>query len=88
MEENETFVRAAHLILVGGFRPKGVRGSIPAIAIGLVAVISTFLSNWFSKEEGETPMKKKAMSMRVVCSSVFETISAIGTIAVGDALLT
>jgi hypothetical protein len=33
-------------------------------------------------------MKKKAMSMRVVCSSVFETISAIGTIAVGDALLT
>lgn len=75
-------------MLAGGFRPKGVRGSIPVIAIGLVAVISTFFSNWFSKEEGETPMKKKAMSMRVVCSSVFETISAIGTIAVGDALLT
>ena len=74
-------------MLVGGFRPKGVRGSIPVIAIGLVAVISTFLSNWFSKEE-QTHMKKKAMSMRVVCTSVFETISAIGTIAVGDALLT
>ena len=34
------------------------------------------------------PMKKEPMSIRVVCSSLFEFIAAIGTIAVGDALLT
>jgi hypothetical protein len=33
-------------------------------------------------------MKQKAMSVRLVCSSLFDTIAAIGTIAVGDALLT
>jgi hypothetical protein len=33
-------------------------------------------------------MKKETMSIRVVCSSLFDCIAAIGTIAVGDALLT
>lgn len=88
MKENESLAGPIHQMSVRGFRPKGVKGSILFIATGLVAVISTFLSKRFSKEKGRTTMKKETMSIRVVCSSLFDCIAAIGTIAVGDALLT
>jgi hypothetical protein len=77
-----------HRISERGFRPQGVKGSILFIVTGLVAVVSTFLSKYFSRKEEVMPMKKEPMSIRVVYSSLFDVIAAIGTIAVGDALLT
>ena len=76
----------------GELRPTGVQGSIPVIVIGLVAVISSIFggllkSGCFTKKE-KTPMKLKSMSVRTCFGSLLECISAIATIAVGDALST
>jgi hypothetical protein len=88
MKENESLAGPIHQMSVRGFRPKGVKGSILFIATGLVAVVSTFLSKYFSRKEEVMPMKKEPMSIRVICSSLFDFIAASGTIAIGDALLT
>ncbi len=61
------------------------------IVIGLVAVLSAVLDRWMqfcNVKEGKTPMHKKTMSVGGCISAVLECFTAIGTIAVGDTLLT
>jgi hypothetical protein len=76
---------------VSGLRLTGLQGSTPLIVIGLVAVVSSIfdclLKSCTQKKEEKTPMKKISMLFRVSSGSLLECVTAIGTIAVGDALL-